>query len=76
MRYHRIQIYSDRQGMFRWRLRARNGKIVAESGEGYARMIGAIGALRAVVKAFREDTVDLSALEGKRRPEDTFAVNR
>lgn len=28
-------IYPDRKGEFRWRLVARNGRIVADSGEGY-----------------------------------------
>jgi uncharacterized protein YegP (UPF0339 family) len=32
-----MQIYQDRAGLWRWRLTARNGRIVAESGEGYAR---------------------------------------
>ncbi|WZO98416.1 DUF1508 domain-containing protein [Isosphaeraceae bacterium EP7] len=30
-----FQIYSDKKGEFRWRLRAGNGKIIATSGEGY-----------------------------------------
>lgn len=28
--------YKDRKGEFRWRLRASNGKIIADSAEGYA----------------------------------------
>jgi uncharacterized protein YegP (UPF0339 family) len=30
-----FQIYKDHAGQWRWRLRARNGKIVADSGESY-----------------------------------------
>jgi uncharacterized protein YegP (UPF0339 family) len=30
-----FQIYRDKKGEFRWRLRAGNGKIIATSGEGY-----------------------------------------
>lgn len=30
-------IYLDKQNQFRWRLKARNGRIVADSGEGYKR---------------------------------------
>lgn len=33
----RIHIYKDRKGEWRWRLKSSNGKIVAESGEGYKR---------------------------------------
>ena len=31
----KFQIYLDKNSEYRWRLRARNGKIVADSGEGY-----------------------------------------
>jgi uncharacterized protein len=30
-----FELFKDRQGQFRWRLRASNGKIIADSGEGY-----------------------------------------
>ena len=33
----RFELYRDAKGEWRWRLRARNGEIVAESGEGYVR---------------------------------------
>ena len=33
----RIFVYRDRKGEWRWRLKSANGKIVAESGEGYKR---------------------------------------
>lgn len=36
-----FEIYRDDAGQHRWRLRATNGLIVAESGEGYARRRGA-----------------------------------
>ncbi len=32
----RVEVYEDSAGMWRWRLRAKNGRIVAESGEGYS----------------------------------------
>lgn len=35
MRRPRFEIYRDKIGDHRWRLRAVNGRIVAESGEGY-----------------------------------------
>lgn len=31
-----FEIYKDTRGEWRWRLRARNGRIVADSAEGYA----------------------------------------
>lgn len=32
----KIQVYRDRAGKWRWRLRAKNGLILADSGQGYA----------------------------------------
>ncbi len=31
----KIEVYADRADQFRWRLRARNGKVIATSGEAY-----------------------------------------
>lgn len=33
----KFEIYKDVKGEWRWRLKARNGKIIAVSGEGYKR---------------------------------------
>lgn len=33
----KFEVYKDNAGEHRWRLRAGNGKIVADSGEGYTR---------------------------------------
>ena len=33
----RFELYRDSVGEWRWRLRARNGEVVADSGEGYKR---------------------------------------
>jgi uncharacterized protein len=33
----KFQIYKDRKGEYGWRLRARNGEIIADSNEGYSR---------------------------------------
>lgn len=30
-----FEVYTDRRGEYRWRLIASNGKIIADSGEGY-----------------------------------------
>ncbi|WP_435195212.1 HVO_2922 family protein [Natronomonas sp. EA1] len=31
-----FELYEDKQGKYRWRLRHDNGNIIADSGEGYA----------------------------------------
>jgi hypothetical protein len=31
-----FELYEDREGKYRWRLRHANGNIIADSGEGYA----------------------------------------
>lgn len=41
----RFDVYQDTAGEWRWRLRAANGRIVAESGEGYVRESGAKAAI-------------------------------
>jgi len=33
----KIEIYKDKKLEWRWRIKARNGKILADSGEGYNR---------------------------------------
>ena len=33
----RFELYRDAPGHWRWRLRAQNGNVVADSGEGYVR---------------------------------------
>ena len=33
----KIEVYKDKKGEWRWRVRARNGRVLADSGEGYKR---------------------------------------
>ena len=33
----RFELYRDAKGEWRWRLRARNGEVIADCGEGYVR---------------------------------------
>jgi uncharacterized protein YegP (UPF0339 family) len=35
----RFEMYRDAAGEYRWRLRHDNGNVIAESGEGYKRMV-------------------------------------
>jgi len=44
MRRAKLQIYRDANREWRWRLRASNGRILADSGEGYRRRSSAIHA--------------------------------
>jgi len=37
MRAAKIELYRDGRGEWRWRLRASNGRILVDSGEGYRR---------------------------------------
>lgn len=44
----RYVVYRDRQGDYRWRLVAGNGKVIATSGEGYRRRRDCANAIVAV----------------------------
>jgi uncharacterized protein YegP (UPF0339 family) len=45
-----VHFYKDAAGEFRWRLQSENGRIVAESGEGYERLQSAIDIARDIFK--------------------------
>jgi len=52
MRRPKLEIYRDGRSEWRWRLRAANGRIVADSGEGYRRRAAAryaAGRVRAIL---------------------------
>ena len=44
----KYQVYKDKSKQFRWRLIAKNGKIIAESGEAYKRWQGCMKGLKLV----------------------------
>lgn len=50
----RTEVYEDQGGQWRWRLRARNGRIVAVSGEGFTREADARRSLQRLL----DDVVD------------------
>ena len=56
-----FQIFEDTSGQWRWRLRARNGEIVAQS-EGYASAAGARRGAEAVRAAAAGAEVELGVL--------------
>lgn len=41
-----VDVYRDRRGKYRWRFRAPNGNVMADSGQGYARRSQARAAFR------------------------------
>jgi uncharacterized protein YegP (UPF0339 family) len=44
-----VVIYKDRKGEWRWRFVAPNGRVLADSGEGYKRKAGAVKAFERLV---------------------------
>jgi uncharacterized protein YegP (UPF0339 family) len=60
----RIEVYADRAGEWRWRIIARNGRKVGDSGEGYATKAGAGKAAGRFGYALRDAPVIIP--EGKR----------
>lgn len=46
-----IWIYRDAAGAWRWRLKAANGRVIADSGEGYGDRRGALRATDALRRA-------------------------
>lgn len=54
------QVYKDVSGDWRWHIKAANGNLLADSGEGYKNRTDAQAALVAVLNETKEDTnVDL-----------------
>lgn len=57
-----FELYEDTAGEWRWRLRHRNGNVIADSGEGYASKSGAEGAIeRAKQYAPSADVLDIES---------------
>lgn len=48
---YKIRVYQDAAGLWRWRAISGNGKIVADSGEGYSSRNNATRALRSFMRA-------------------------
>ncbi|MFO0202687.1 MAG: YegP family protein [Alphaproteobacteria bacterium] len=46
----KYEIYKDKQGLWRWRVIARNGRIIAESGEGYTRRARCLDGLHCLIE--------------------------
>ena len=54
---HKLHFYIDQKGEHRWRLKAGNGKIVAESGEGYTTYVKVVEAWWRVLRTLGEETI-------------------
>lgn len=57
-----FDIYQDKGGDWRWRLRARNGRIVADSAEGYASKRNAHRAVATTVDTLHEAMASADAV--------------
>ncbi len=49
-----FQVFEDKKGEWRWRLRANNNEIIATSGEGYVRRSDCLHGLQLVQKLSQE----------------------
>ena len=69
----RVEVYRDRAGTWRWRLKAANGRIVMESGEGYSAKRKVMDAVERfmewVVSEELEDALARAIVEHRGMPE-------
>lgn len=49
-------IYKDKKGEFRWRLQASNGRIIADSGEGYTRKRNCRNAVESMITRIKNSS--------------------
>lgn len=50
-----VEVYRDSAGHWRWRARARNGRVVADGAEGYASRRNALRACAGFARMFRAE---------------------
>ena len=53
----KFELYKDKAGEYRWRLRHSNGEILADSGEGYTTKANALNGIESVKKNCREAAI-------------------
>jgi uncharacterized protein YegP (UPF0339 family) len=58
----KLELYKDKHGDWRWRTIAANGKVTADSGEGYKRRAGAIKGAVATAHAILRLMADTTTL--------------
>jgi uncharacterized protein YegP (UPF0339 family) len=59
----KVTYYRDTAGEWRWRLVAANGNLIAESGEGYERLDGAVNGFEAVRTVAPEALVEVTDVD-------------
>ena len=55
---YRFQVYTDPNGLYRWRLRAPDGQIIAVSGRGYRNQLSAREAAERTQHQLRETQIE------------------
>ena len=65
----KFELYKDKGGQFRWRLRHENGNIIADSGEGYTTKANALNGIESVKTNCRAaDIVEQETAKPARKP--------
>ena len=59
----RFEVYQDEEGEWRWRLRATNGQLLADAGEGFASRASVFRSIEAVREAVAEAKEPLEVSE-------------
>jgi uncharacterized protein YegP (UPF0339 family) len=62
----KFELYKDKAGEYRWRLRHQNGNIIADSGEGYKTKANAINGINSVKENVKE--AGMKELEAPAKP--------
>ena len=71
----RFEIYKDARGEWRWRLKSRNGQIVAH-GEGYSRRIDCMHTIRQIRRINKTIIVDLEEEKKQEIIEEKIAMRQ
>jgi uncharacterized protein DUF1508 len=53
-----VTLYRDKVGEWRWQLRHANGKVLADSGEGYVRKLDCLAMVGQLFPSYLVETVD------------------
>ena len=59
MKNPKVEVYRDKGGKWRWRARARNGHIVADSAEGYSRRVDCLRGLKSQAACVSEGRIEI-----------------
>ena len=70
----KYELYQDKRGEYRWRLRHQNGNIIADSAEGYSSKAGALNGIESVKKNVGEADIKEIATEPELKPESVIVT--